>query len=70
MAVNDSRSFGQSVQQGRSQIDARSVLSVREHGNLARTPLAAFFNMTFQEESKAEMSPLGQERNYMWLQTI
>ncbi len=25
--------------QGRSQCDARSVLTVREHGNLARTPL-------------------------------
>ena len=32
------------VQQGRSQIFARSVLALREHGKLARTPLAAFFN--------------------------
>ncbi|MEC4674470.1 MAG: hypothetical protein VST68_09795 [Nitrospirota bacterium] len=31
--------------QGRSHVDARSVLPVREHGNLARTPLAAFFNI-------------------------
>jgi hypothetical protein len=31
-----------SVQQGRSQIQARSVPFVREHRNLARTPLAAF----------------------------
>ena len=34
-----------SVQQGRSHFDARSVLSVREHGKMARTPLAAFFNI-------------------------
>ncbi|MEC4675212.1 MAG: hypothetical protein VST68_13565 [Nitrospirota bacterium] len=33
------------VQQGRSQFGARSVLPVREHGTLARTPLAAFFNI-------------------------
>jgi len=33
-----------SIQQGRSYFDARSVLSVREHGKMARTPLAAFFN--------------------------
>ncbi len=34
-----------SIQQGRSPFDARSVLSVREHGKRARTPLAAFFNI-------------------------
>jgi hypothetical protein len=34
-----------SVQQGRSHFDARSVLPVREHGKMARTPLAAFFNI-------------------------
>jgi len=34
-----------SVQQCRSLFDARSVLSVREHGKKARTPLAAFFNI-------------------------
>ena len=33
-----------SVQQGHSQFCARSVLVIREHGKLARTPLAAFFN--------------------------
>ena len=33
-----------SVQQGRSHFFERSVLPVREHGKLARTPLAAFFN--------------------------
>jgi len=33
------------VQQGRSYFDARSVLSGREHGKMARTPLAAFFNI-------------------------
>ena len=34
-----------SIQQGRSQFDARSVLPVREHGKLGRTPLVAFFNI-------------------------
>jgi len=34
-----------SVQQGRSHFDARSVHFVREHGKMARTPLAAFFNI-------------------------
>jgi len=33
------------VQQGRSHFDARSVHGVREHGKMARTPLAAFFNI-------------------------
>ena len=33
------------IQQGRSLFDARSVLPVREHGKMARTPLAAFFNI-------------------------
>ena len=30
---------------GRSQFDARNVLTVREHGKVARTQLAAFFNI-------------------------
>jgi len=30
---------------GQPLVDARSVLSVREHGNMARTPLVAFFNI-------------------------
>ncbi len=34
----------QFVQQGRSQFYTRNVRLVREHGKLARTPLAAFFN--------------------------
>ena len=34
-----------SAQQGRSHFDARSVLTVREHDKMARTPLAAFFNI-------------------------
>ena len=34
-----------SVQQGRSHFDARSVHEVREHGKMARTPLAVFFNI-------------------------
>jgi hypothetical protein len=33
------------AQQGRSDFDARSVLSVREHGKIARTSLVAFFNI-------------------------
>jgi hypothetical protein len=33
-----------SVQQGHSHFYARSVHPVREHGKMARTPLAAFFN--------------------------
>jgi hypothetical protein len=33
------------IQQGRSDFDARSVLSVREHDKMARTPLVAFFNI-------------------------
>ncbi len=33
-----------SVQQGHSHFCARSVLVLREHGKMARTPLAAFFN--------------------------
>ena len=37
------------VQQGRSDFDARSVLPVREHGKMARTPLTAFFNITCDE---------------------
>jgi len=36
--------------QGRSQFGARSVLPVREHGKLARTPLAAFFNIPLKEK--------------------
>ncbi len=34
-----------SVQQGRSPFAARSVRPVREHGKMARTLLAAFFNI-------------------------
>jgi hypothetical protein len=33
------------IQQGRSRFGARSVLSVREHGKTARTPLVDFFNI-------------------------
>ncbi len=36
--------FKKSVQQGHSPFYARSVLAIREHGKLARTPLADFFN--------------------------
>ncbi len=43
--INGRECSKKSVQQGRSLFDARSVLSVREHGKMARTPLAAFFNI-------------------------
>jgi hypothetical protein len=33
------------IRQGRSDFDARSVLPVREHDKIARTPLVAFFNI-------------------------
>ncbi|MEC4674056.1 MAG: hypothetical protein VST68_07690 [Nitrospirota bacterium] len=45
-----------SVQQGRSQFDARSVLIVREHGKLARTPLAAFFIIPRSKTHDASMA--------------
>ncbi|MEC4674889.1 MAG: hypothetical protein VST68_11935 [Nitrospirota bacterium] len=35
--------------QGLSHLDARSVLTVREHGTRARTPLAAFFNIPLDD---------------------
>jgi len=38
------------VQQGRSLFGARSVLPVREHGKKARTPLADFFNIPYEED--------------------
>jgi len=37
------------VQQGRSDFGARSVLPVREHGKMARTTLADFFNIPFRQ---------------------
>jgi hypothetical protein len=33
------------IQQGRSVFDARSVLPVREHDKIARTPLVGFFSI-------------------------
>ena len=33
-----------SIQQGRSHFCARSILALCEHGKMARTPLAGFFN--------------------------
>ena len=35
------------IQQGRSHLDARSVLPVREHGKMARTPLVTFLIIPF-----------------------
>ncbi len=40
-----------SVQQGRSHFYARSVCVIREHGKMARTPLAAFFNRPYHANS-------------------
>jgi hypothetical protein len=37
--------FKKVVQQGHSHFDARCVHGVREHGKMARTPLATFFNI-------------------------
>ncbi len=38
--------FKKGTQQGRSDFDARSVLPVREHGKMARTPLVDFSNIS------------------------
>jgi hypothetical protein len=50
-----------SVQQGRSHFDARSVHGVREHGKMARTPLAAFFNIPIRKKGLRELAlrPIG-----------
>jgi len=45
-----------SVQQGRSLCDAWSVLSVREHGKMARMPLAAFSNIPLMSAKLIESS--------------
>jgi hypothetical protein len=39
------RMFKKVLQQGRSHFDARSIHGVREHGKMARTPLAVFSNI-------------------------
>ena len=41
-----------SIQQGRSHFCARSVLVLREHGTMARTPLAAFFQRSHKVNPK------------------
>ena len=48
-SISERECSKKSVQQGRSLFDARSVLSVREHGKKARTPLAAFVNIPIIE---------------------
>ncbi|MEC4674911.1 MAG: hypothetical protein VST68_12045 [Nitrospirota bacterium] len=48
-----------SVQQGRSQLDARSVLPVREHSKMARTLLAAFFNIPLRNGSQLLWNCIG-----------
>jgi hypothetical protein len=47
--------FKKVVQQGRSHFDARSVHEVREHGKMARTPLAAFFNIPRIRRERAKV---------------
>ncbi len=37
------------VQQGRSDFDERSVLSVREHGKMVRTPLVGFLEHSHEK---------------------
>jgi len=53
--INGRECSKKSVQQGRSYCDARSVLSVREHGTMARTPLAAFFNIPMNYPVEKQM---------------
>ena len=36
------------ILKGETIVDARSVLPVREHDKIARTPLVAFFNITIR----------------------
>ena len=45
-----------SVQQGRSPLNARSVLALREHGKMARTPLTAFFNILLIESVRSHQT--------------
>ena len=40
------------LQQGHSYFDERSVLALREHGKIARTPLRAFFIRPFIYSAK------------------
>jgi hypothetical protein len=43
--IQQGRSIACCVTQGAPVVDARSVLPVREHDKIARTPLLAFFNI-------------------------
>ena len=45
------------IQQGRSDFDARSVLPVREHDKMARTPLVAFFNIPIMQVEFPQTNP-------------
>jgi hypothetical protein len=45
------------IQQGRSNFDARSVLPVREHDKIARTPLVAFFNIPIWQNVQCDAPP-------------
>jgi hypothetical protein len=51
--------FKKVVQQGHSHFDARSVHEVRGHGKMARTPLAAFFNIPqiHSQKKRVEFPP-------------
>ncbi|MEC4673908.1 MAG: hypothetical protein VST68_06940 [Nitrospirota bacterium] len=46
-SVQQDRSIACCVPEGATVVDARSVLPVREHDKMARTLLAAFFNIPF-----------------------
>jgi hypothetical protein len=43
-----------SAQQGRSHFGYAGRTGVREHGKMARTPLAAFFNIPLREKFRKE----------------
>ena len=56
-----------SVQQGRSRFYARSVRVVREHGKMARMPLAAFFNRPMVVSGDLSATNLPEIPNTDWL---
>ena len=45
--IQQGRRIAYSVPQGATGLEARSVLPVREHGKMARTPLVVFFNIPY-----------------------
>ena len=55
-----------SVQQCRSHFYARSVCVICEHGKMARTPLAAFFNRPRNISSSHQPDPVSTMRVNFW----